>query len=199
MLSEISVDAVLSRYDYLKEVERQERKKLSELRKEASAAEEARDVIQKSAREMQTLVKSRIESVVNKCLSAVFDNPYVFELRFLEKRGKTEAQFVFSRDGLEIDRPLMQLGGGVVDVTSFALRVAYVCLKRPPLRKLMVLDEPFSKLRGEKYRNRVKGLLQSLSDELGIQFILNIDTEVYPEFELGKVVRLGDSNDMRTG
>ena len=50
--------------------------------------------------------------------------------------------------------------------------------------------EPFRNIRGQEYRERVRDLVVQLAEELGVQFIINIDTDVYPEFELGKVIRL---------
>lgn len=79
-----------------------------------------------------------------------------------------------------------------MEVTAFALRLSALIMARPPLRKVLILDEPFKCVRGRKYRSRVRDLIVELSRELGVQFIINIDVESYPEFKLGKVIELGE-------
>lgn len=74
------------------------------------------------------------------------------------------------RDGIELD-PMSSTGGGVVDVASFALRIAALLMQKPAGRLLLILDEPF-RFVSEEYRDRVKDLVEELSKELGIQFII---------------------------
>lgn len=152
---------------------------------------EAQVLLQTVAEQIQNAVHKRIAGVVSKCLAFVFDEPYEFSIVFEKKRGKTEAVLMFSRDGLELTDPLGEIGGGVVNVAAFALRLACLSLERPVKRRLLVLDEPFSGLRGERQRERMRTLLESLADEFGVQFVLNIDGAVFPEFLLGKVVEVG--------
>jgi ABC-type Fe3+/spermidine/putrescine transport system ATPase subunit len=82
--------------------------------------------------------------------------------------------------------PLDATGGGVCDVAAFALRVACLMLSQPPKRRLLVADEPF-RFVSEEYRPAVRQMIETLADELGIQFILVTHAT---EFEIGKVVRL---------
>jgi len=147
---------------------------------------EARRVLQAVAQSIQQMIHARIATVVSRCLSAVFDEPYEFRIKFVQKRGKTEAELVFVRNGMEID-PLTASGGGVVDVASFALRLASLMLTRPAPRKLIVADEPFRFLSAE-YRGRIREMLLELSEQMGIQFV--IVTHVR-ELECGKVIRIG--------
>jgi hypothetical protein len=147
-------------------------------------------VLQEAALEIQQEAHRRIASVVSRCLEDVFEDAYQFEIRFERKRGRTEAGLVFSRRGLELLDPLNEAGGGVVDVAAFALRLVCLVLEKPEKRRLLILDEPFSKVRGSTNRSRVRALVENLADEFGVQFVINIDGEVYPEFLLGTVVEI---------
>ena len=133
-------------------------------------AEEAQQILQAVVQTVQREIHTRVASVVCRCLEAVFDEPYEFRIHFERKRGQTEARLVFVRDGAEID-PISASGGGVVDVASFALRLACLMLTRPPVRRLVVLDEPF-KFVSKGYRPAVRAMLETLSTEMGVQFVV---------------------------
>jgi len=147
---------------------------------------EAQRAVQRVAASCQDAAHAKIARVVTKCLRAVFgQDAYEFKIAFDRKRGKTEARLLFVRDGKEMD-PLSSSGGGVVEVAAFALRLARLVLSRPRRRFFLCLDEPFRCVSAE-YRERVNELVQSLSRELGVQFLLVTHID---EFATGKVVRL---------
>jgi DNA repair exonuclease SbcCD ATPase subunit len=148
-------------------------------------AEEAQKVAQLVAQTVQQKAHDRIAGVVSKCLEAVFDEPYEFKINFEQKRGRTEASLVFVREGLSVD-PLSASGGGVVDVAAFALRLSCLLLARPAVRRLVVLDEPFRFVSAE-YRPRVRGMLEGLARDLGVQFVMVTHDEAY---KTGKVIEL---------
>jgi DNA repair exonuclease SbcCD ATPase subunit len=157
--------------------------------KERNASRKAQALLQAVAKTVQEKAHKQITTVVTRCLAAVFDNPYTFEIRFEKKRGKTDARPVFVRDGHEYD-PTDGVGGGVLDVAAFGLRVAEVLMQRPPARRLLILDEPFkfpSARRG--YRERVRDLMLTLAEELDFQFVVVTHD---PTFEVGTVVNLGE-------
>lgn len=153
--------------------------------------EAARVVIQDVSQALQQQAHTRIAAVVTKCLAAIFDEPYQFLIAFDRKRGKTEAVLKLKRGELILDEPLNEAGGGVIDVAAFALRLAALTLQRPRLRRLLVMDEPFKCIRGKRYRERVRHLLQALAAEFGMQFVICVDHEAYPQFMLGKVIEIG--------
>jgi DNA repair exonuclease SbcCD ATPase subunit len=86
---------------------------------------------------------------------------------------------------MEVD-PITASGGGIIDVASFALRLACLCLSKPPLRRVMVMDEPF-KFVSEQYRARLVELLERLAKDMGVQFIMVTHIK---ELEIGKVIQL---------
>lgn len=151
------------------------------LRVAISMAQEVAQIVQAEAHR-------KIADVVSRSLETVFgEDAYVFKINFEQKRGRTEAVLVFERNGMEVD-PMTAAGGGVVDLASFALRLSCLMLARPPLRRLLVLDEPL-KFISKDYRPMVRTLVEQLASELGIQVILITHSE---EFIMGKVIELGD-------
>ena len=98
---------------------------------------------------------------------------YSFHIAFEQKRGKTEARLVFTKEGMEIDDPRDESGGGVVDVASFALRLA--CLLLSKNRRFLVFDEPFTHLHGKEYQEKMGELLVALAEEKGVQMLLASD------------------------
>jgi len=168
----------------------QETKAKEQAQAELDTTAEAQGIIQSIAQTIQQQAHRQIAEVVTRCLNAVFDDPYEFEIKFERKRGKTEAKLVFVRDGLELDDPLNEAGGGPIDVAALALRLACVLLAKPPRRRMLVLDEPFKNIRGRGNRHRVRLMLTRLAEELGVQFVACVDADSYPEFALGKVVEL---------
>lgn len=150
-----------------------------------SRLEAARTIAQLVAADVQVRAHSRIASVVTQCLSLVFDDPYTFEIKFERKRGKTEARMVFVRDGQEVD-PLDAAGGGVVDVAAFALRCAALSMRVPRPRPFVVLDEPF-RFVAAHLQDRLREMLETMSEELGFQFVLVTHEEALTK---GHIVRL---------
>ena len=165
-----AVDDLLSTCRHARQRLRAEKKALYSTRQLIGNLEQAQVYTQQVALQVQTQAHDRIAGVVSRCLEAVFDEPYTFKLIFETKRGKTEARLIFERDGLEVD-PMTAAGGGVVDVAAFALRLSCLMLSRPPLRRLIALDEPFRFVH-EAYRDRMSSLLQTLSKEMDVQILM---------------------------
>ncbi len=85
-----------------------------------------------------------------------------------------------------IAKPLDEDSGGVVDVAAFTLQLSSLMLKKPPVRRVMILDEPF-KFVSEEYRPGIRQMLEKLSEEFNFQFILV--THIV-ELMIGKVIKL---------
>lgn len=161
-----------------------ERRCVRRVGREVKDIEQARAILQTAAQKVQQRAHRRIASVVSHCLQSIFDDPYTFRIHFEKKRGRTEARLEFERDGQELDASMV--GGGVVDVAAFALRLACLMLSRPSLSKVLVLDEPW-KFVSRDYRPRMRRLVEQLSGDLGIQFVV---VSHDPEFQMGKVIEL---------
>ncbi len=184
------VDELTTRRRIASESADRERAELEAGRSHLEAVGTARGIVQGVAQTVQQRAHGQIAAVVTRCLAAVFDDPYEFKIRFDRKRGKTEAVLAFERDGLILEDPLNEVGGGVVDVAALALRLACIMLSRPPRRRLLVLDEPFRNVRGVGNKRRMRRMLLRLAEDTGFQIVLNVDADAYPEFRLGKVIEL---------
>lgn len=165
-----------------------EKKALAEAKAHAQATSEAQSYVQGAAEAVQNVAHQKIASVVSRCLQGVFGDDYEFKITFVKKRGRTEAELSFVKGGHEID-PLLASGGGVVDVASFALRLACLLLIQPAKRRLLVLDESFKWVSAD-YIPIVRELLLSLSQELRIQFVLVTHIR---KLVCGKVITIEDS------
>lgn len=176
----------LVEYETAKSNVRQEGLALKQAKKKLTAVIEAQEIVQGIAAGVQASAHKQLASVVTRCFEAVFDTPYEFKINFLKKRGKTEAQIVFVRDGYELENPMDEAGGGPVAVAAFALRLAALLLTKPQPRRLLVMDEPFAHV-SEEYITRIGQLLQTLAEEMGFQFVLVTHNR---ELEVGKVIKI---------
>lgn len=121
--------------------------------------------------------------MVSRALQSVFDDPYQFEIVFERKRNRTEAALLFKDGENELD-PMNSVGGGVIDVASFALRLA--CLVLSNARPILILDEPF-RFVSVDLRPRVATMVQEMAEQLEVQFIIVTHD---PEFQMGTIVEL---------
>ena len=142
--------------------------KEEENRNRMLALEQALVFVQDVAQKTQEQLVLHIQDVVNTALDTCFPDEYVFNLVFEIKRNKTEARLVFMKNGFEID-PMEASGGGVVDVASFALRIAAWSLGKT--NNVICLDEPM-KFLSRDLQPRAGEILQEISKKLGIQFIM---------------------------
>lgn len=164
------LDGLLREYQSLKDQRDREKGALTGAKEQLADALEARTVVQTVAADVQQRVHDHIATLVTRCLRAVFPDPYEFKIHFESKRGKTEARLVFERNGNEHD-PQRSVGGGVLDVASFALVVSRLLLTRPPVRRFLALDEPFRHV-SANYLPKVRELVEALAEELEIQFLI---------------------------
>lgn len=144
---------------------------LNNLNNRIKLLEQAQAFLQKVATDTQSELKLQIEDIVNLALETVFPNEYVFQVLFNISRGKTEAELVFldQKTGRQID-PMNASGGGVVDLTSFALRIASYALEQGN-DNVIILDEPF-RFVSRDLVSRAGEILKVLSEKLNLQIIL---------------------------
>lgn len=150
---------------------------------------EAKALVQEAALFCQTSCQEKISHIVTRCLEAVFgESAYRFELKFEEKRNQTEATaLLVDSDGNELS-PTDGVGGGVLDVAAFGLRLACLVLQRPAPAKVLVLDEAFRNL-SFAYRPNAAQMLVELASDFGVQLIL---VTHFAEFsQVGKVLEIG--------
>lgn len=151
-------------------------------------AQEAQQRLQELASRTQQAAHEGLAGVATRSLKAVFGKEaYSFRIDFEQKRGRTEAKLILADSrGRDIGDPLESTGHGYVDVGAFALRLAAMILRRPPVRRLFVADEPFRAV-DRKRRPAVRKLIEALAGELGVQIVLVTHD---PELVCGDVIDL---------
>ena len=144
---------------------------LENLNKRIKLIEKAQCFLQKVAQDTQSQLKFQIEDIVNLALNTVFPDEYLFKVDFNIFRGKTDAELVFinQKTGGKID-PMSACGGGVVDVTCFALRLANYSLSNDS-DNVLILDEPM-KFVSKDLLQRVCDVIKLLSQKLNLQIIM---------------------------
>lgn len=166
------IEQLRIRYEQAKRQVKQDRATYSKLDDSFADCVEAQDIIQALGQTLQEQAHKQISSVVSKCLAAVFEEPYEFLIEFERKRNRTSASLKLKRDGQVLDDVLDSAGGGVADVAAFALRISCLLLSKPSCRRLVVLDEPFKFLHPPERRPRAVAMLEMLSEDFGIQFLM---------------------------
>lgn len=164
-----------------------ESKQLSGLKAKLVRVEEALNTTQIVSQMIQQQAHEKITRVVTSCLQSVFfDEDYGFKIRFDRKRNKTEGTIIITNAGRDVEDPLEAEGGGVLDVAAFVLQLSCLMLTKPPVRRLMILDEPFKFVSAE-YQENVRIMVEMLAEDFNVQFITVTHVE---ELMIGKVVRL---------
>lgn len=168
-----------------KEIE-EEAQTVNTLKKKKRRIEKAIKISQVIAKTLQEKAHIQISSIVTECLKSVFpDKNYKFIIDFVQRRNKTEAELLLLDGENKID-PLNSNGGGLIDVISFALRLSYIILKRPFVRRLLILDEPF-KFVSSVYIENIGNLLLKLSEKFNIQIIMVTHIEA---LKMGHIIKI---------
>lgn len=143
--------------------------KSKQLNKRAISIDEAQIFLQKIAQKTQQNLRYRIEDIVQLALDICFPGKYEFIVDFEIKRGKTEACLSLTDDDGNKINPMDATGGGVVDILSFALRIA--CWSLGNTDNTIVLDEPFKYLSKDLIPKGAE-IIKRLSHDLKLQFII---------------------------
>jgi len=149
---------------------------IKELNSEAIYIEEAQLILQTVAQKTQEELEYHISEIVTLALSTIYNDAYEFSINFISRRNKTEADLFFVRNDEKID-PLTASGGGVVDIASFALRIAMWNLQKPRSTNTIILDEPFKHL-SINLMDKAGELLKEISEKLNIQFLIITHSEI---------------------
>jgi len=141
---------------------------LKNLKLQQEDIEQAKEILRLIAQQTQQQLEFFISDIVSLALETVFDNPYKFKTEFVLRRGKTECDLWFEKNGYLI-RPTDATGGGPIDVASFGLRLSLWSLNKN--RPVLVLDEPFKHLSGDLHQKSL-AMLKQLAYKLNIQIIM---------------------------
>lgn len=131
-------------------------------------------VFQKTSEFAREQAKIQIETLVTKCLQYIFESSINFIIDLDELRGKANAEFyvINEIDNLTIKtKPELSRGGGVVDIVSLALRIAFMQIHKPAIEGPLILDEP-AKHVSEDYIYNVGDFLKQTSLMFNRQVIM---------------------------
>ena len=144
----------------------------------------AKWVLSEVSRLTQQRFKERVESLVTMAIRSVFDRPFGFELIFERKRDKMECRpIVYETVGdkrIEYEDPKDDMGGSIIDIISFALRIILWSLEKPSSRNVIILDEPMKNM--GNLINLGGRVLRKISHKLSFQLII-----VTHEMELNRM------------
>jgi len=160
-------------------VEKQE-KEIKELKRDLQRHEEARIIIQEVGQRTQEQLTFHLSDITSLALAAVFPDPYELQVNFVQRRNKSECDLLFKRNENELD-PMDASGGGAIDVTAFALRVASWSMKTPHNNNVIILDEPLKWVSAE-YQEAASSMIKEVSNKLNIQFIIVTHNDVLASY-----------------
>ena len=118
--------------------------------------------------------KAQIESLVTKCLKYICESNMEFLIEIEELRGKSNAEFYVVNeieDMMIKTKPELSRGGGVIDIVSLALRIAFLQTHKPKIQGPLILDEP-AKHVSEEYIFNVADFLKQTSEMFDRQIII---------------------------
>lgn len=118
--------------------------------------------------------KNQIESLVTNCLQVIFDKNIKFEIELKESASRPSAKFfvIHKVDDVEVKlEPQNSRGGGIVDVVSLALRLAFLETHKPKIEGPLILDEPAKHVSNE-YIYNVSDFLKEISELFQRQIIM---------------------------
>lgn len=144
------------------------KKALRKAKREKGNHLKARHVLTEVARLTQEQAKARIEKLITIAIRSVYDDrDFTFHLLSGENRNQ---MIPMIKEGEDEYNPKDELGGGIIDIISFASRVILWSMENPRSLPVFILDEPF-KWTGI-LMERAGLMLKQLSRELGFQVIL---------------------------
>ena len=154
----------------------QRKKRLEEIKTETEEVLKSLSVCQEVAKEVQSQLSVKIETITNLGLQTLFGDEYTFKLEYVPARGKTEVEFnLYDKMGNQID-PMVQSGGGLVDAMTLCLRIAVYNISH--VDNVIVFDEAM-KFLSKGFREKAAELIHTLSERLGLQII---EVTHIPEF-----------------
>lgn len=168
----MEMNKVLRAYRQLVRTRDKQLEKRKQAKQQVRAAEEAVSLIQQVAIGVQTTIHEKLAVIVSHCLESVFGTKYRFQIRFRRKRNKTSAEIylIDEKSGEELDTN-NTVGGGIIDVAAFAMRLAVVIMAKPEPRKVLILDEPL-KFVSVEYRENARMMMEAVAKEMGVQVIM---------------------------
>jgi hypothetical protein len=130
------------------------------------------------AEQTQRYFREQVESLATVAVRSVFDRPYSVKLLSEKRRGRMETEILILENGEEF-QPKDEMGGSMMDLLSFVMRVILWSLQSPRSRNTFVLDEPMKFLGSGIRLQQAARMLNEISSSLQCQLIIvTHETEV---------------------
>jgi DNA repair exonuclease SbcCD ATPase subunit len=163
-------DQLAAKKDCLLESAKNKKRKIRQLKREITQYEKARVVFTEVSKISQQETKKRIENLVTLAIRSVFENSEIsFKINFETKNNRIYAYPIMQENGLEFD-PKEDLGGGIIDIISIALKIILWHLEDPRKRNVLILDEPL-RFTG-KLVTKAGAMIKYLAKNLNLQIIM---------------------------
>ena len=130
---------------------------------------EAIDVVNIVLSLTQEKVNEFVGDIVTLALQYVHGDDYSFELEQVVERNKASVGFVIYKSDIALAPD--EVGGGVLDVASFGLRLAFWAMNKNRTSSVFLLDEPAKFVSLDKKEGFGK-MLEEVSSLLEIQLII---------------------------
>lgn len=133
--------------------------------------QEARRLISVASELAQTHFKKKVEKLVTLAIQAVFGQGLAFVLDIRKSRNKTECRPLV-KEGEDLYEPRDDMGGGIIDVISIALRFVMWSLQTKKTIPFFLLDEPFKFVGKGDLLDRAGQFIVKLSNKLKAQILI---------------------------
>jgi len=131
---------------------------------------EVRDLFASVGKATQDMLIQYFENLGTSLLKTIYGDEYRFSLVFEIKRNKSECSPKIMKGDIQVDLK-DEVGVGVVDILSYAMRLAIWSLQKPRTDPIFLLDEPFKYVSKDKMP-LVGEALRELTENLGAQTIM---------------------------
>ncbi|NMB08127.1 MAG: ATPase [Tissierellia bacterium] len=147
---------------------------IKDINSQVELIEKVAILLQSTSEFARNQAKTQIETLVTNCLQFIFENNVEFKIEIEELYGKPNAEFYVITnfdDTIIKTKPELSRGGGVVDIISLALRIAFLQIHKPRIEGPLILDEP-AKHVSEDYIFNVADFLKKSSEMFNRQIIM---------------------------
>lgn len=149
-------------------------KELNNIESRIELLEKVSSLLKKTSEFARNQARLQIEQLVTNCLQYIFESNIEFKIDIKESRDKPIAEFyvITKENGITIKtKPELSRGGGIVDIISLALRIAFLQIHKPKVLGPLILDEP-AKHVSEEYIFNVANFLKKTSEMFERQIII---------------------------
>ena len=157
----------------LEQIEESE-ENISKIQKEVELIDKVGILLQSTSEFARNQAKIQTENLVTNCLQYIFENNIQFEIEIGELYDRPNAEFYVTSEVDDIvikTKPELARGGGIVDIISLALRIAFLQIHKPQIEGPLILDEP-AKHVSEDYIFNVADFLKKSSEMFQRQIIM---------------------------